>query len=317
MCPRSAFSRIETTAVNKRRALDRPSAGGQTRPGGHRVFNLGSFSGAAPISLFALVDAPAAKADQPLSAWDLYRNVIIPPSSRNVLAVGRHSVAKKRRKSPVGLAAVIAPAAVFFAAGADVYEVEPRSEADPVVEDVAPCCVEIVAAAPIAPPSAPPGAQLIKSSAPGQVESASRYRIVDVPRLLPVGVASERGLQVRTILAARSISAAFPEILNIGGVRPDALRWHPAGLALDVMIPNPGTAQGIALGNEIVAFVIKNAVRFGMQDAIWRGVYYTPNGPRGNGAGHFDHVHITTTGGGYPIGGETYTAEPPSVLLSR
>jgi hypothetical protein len=28
-------------------------------------------------------------------------------------------------------------------------------------------------------------------------------------------------------------------------------------------------------------------------------VYYTPAGPSGSGYGHFDHVHITTTGGGY------------------
>ncbi len=130
--------------------------------------------------------------------------------------------------------------------------------------------------------------------------------MVAIPELLPVGLAPERGLQVKTILASRSISMAFPEIQSIGGVRPDALRWHPAGLALDVMIPNPGTPEGIALGNEIVAYVIKNAVRFGMQDAIWRGVYYTPNGPRGSGSGHYDHVHITTTGGGYPTGGEAY-----------
>jgi hypothetical protein len=107
-------------------------------------------------------------------------------------------------------------------------------------------------------------------------------------------------------LAARSISAAFPEIQEIGGVRPDALPWHPNGLALDVTIPNAGTAEGIALGNEIVAFVLKNATRFGMQDAIWRGTYYTPNGPRASGSGHYDHVHITTTGGGYPTGEETY-----------
>jgi hypothetical protein len=137
---------------------------------------------------------------------------------------------------------------------------------------------------------------------------ASRWRVVDrdVPRLLPVGVASERGLQVKTILAARSISAAFPEIKSIGGVRPDSKRWHPAGLALDVMIPNPGTTAGIELGNEIVAFALKNASRFSLQDAIWRGTYYTPNGPQGSGYGHYDHVHITTTGGGYPMGGEIY-----------
>ena len=140
----------------------------------------------------------------------------------------------------------------------------------------------------------------------GQFVSASRLRVVELPRSLPAGVAPERGLQVKTILTARSISAVFPEIHQIGGVRPDALRWHPNGLALDVMIPNPSSPQGIALGNQIVAFVLKNATRFGMQDAIWRGIYYTPNGAQRSGAGHFDHVHITTTGGGYPTGSEMY-----------
>jgi hypothetical protein len=137
---------------------------------------------------------------------------------------------------------------------------------------------------------------------------ASRWRVVakNVPQLLHAGVAPERGLQVKTILAARSISAAFPEIKSIGGVRPDSRRWHPQGLALDVMIPNPSSAAGIALGNEIVAFALKNASRFALQDAIWRGTYYTPSGPSGSGYGHYDHVHITTHGGGYPTGGEVY-----------
>jgi hypothetical protein len=151
-----------------------------------------------------------------------------------------------------------------------------------------------------------PGSATSVSLATGPSAAASRWRVDTRSRVLPVGVAPERGLQVRTILVARSISAAFPEIHNMGGVRPDALRWHPEGLAVDVMIPNPGSAEGIALGNEIVAFVLKNATRFGMQDAIWRGTYYTPNGPTGSGYGHYDHVHITTTGGGYPTGGETY-----------
>jgi hypothetical protein len=204
------------------------------------------------------------------------------------------------------MAAVITPAAVLLAAAGDVHPLAAGGDADPVVDTVAPCCVEIVAVAPAAFSSAPSSGQSSMSSAPGQL--VSRWRVVDqgIPRLLPIGVAPEQGLQVRTILAARSISAAFPEIHNIGGVRPDALRWHPDGLALDVMIPNPGTAEGIALGNEIVAFALKNVVRFGLQDVIWRGVYYTPSGPQRTGAGHFDHIHITTNGGGYPTGRETY-----------
>jgi hypothetical protein len=205
------------------------------------------------------------------------------------------------------VAAVMGPIAVLVATGGDVHAVAARSHAEPVVEEVAACCVEVVTA-PSAFWAVPPNAPVSMNSVPGRFISASRLRVVerDIPRALPVGVAPERGLQVRTILVARTISAVFPEIHEIGGVRPDALRWHPNGLALDVMIPNPGSAQGIALGNQIVAFVLKNAVRFGIQDAIWRGTYYTPSGPRGYGAGHYDHVHITTTGGGYPTGAETY-----------
>jgi hypothetical protein len=167
-----------------------------------------------------------------------------------------------------------------------------------------PCCVEVVQGTPAGFVSALPGAQLVTAAAPAQMAVASRWRVI--PRMLAAGVAPERGLQVKTILLARSVSAVFPEIHDIGGVRPDGLRWHPNGLALDVMIPNPGSAEGIALGNKIVAYALNNAERFSLQDAIWRGVYYTPSGPQSSGAGHFDHVHLTTLGGGYPTGSEIY-----------
>jgi hypothetical protein len=231
-----------------------------------------------------------------------------------VLVVGRHALARSRRKSSSFLAAGIVPIAVLLAAVGDVYPLAAGGDANPVVSDaksaadsVASCCVEIVAAAGSATSSSPSsGAELVSSSAPNRAVSASRWRRIEIPEALPVGIAPERGLQVRTILVARSVSATFPEIHEIGGVRPDALRWHPDGLALDVMIPNPATAEGIALGNQIVAYVLKNSVRFGIQDAIWRGTYYTPSGPQSSGAGHYDHVHITTTGGGYPTGGEVF-----------
>jgi hypothetical protein len=231
-----------------------------------------------------------------------------------VLCVGKHSLASDRRKSPVGLAAAIAPVAAFFALGADVHPLAPADDVQPVVgnaakvaDPVEPCCFEVVAAEPVELASASSGGPAMVGSAPAQLVSASRWRVVDVPRLLPVGVAPEQGLQIRTILAARAISAEFPEIHEIGGVRPDPLPWHPNGLALDMMIPNPSSDEGIALGNEIVAYVLKNAKRFGMQDAIWRGVYYTPGGgAQSGGYGHYDHVHVTTTGGGYPTGDEKY-----------
>ena len=117
---------------------------------------------------------------------------------------------------------------------------------------------------------------------------------VDIPEALPVGVANEAGLQANTVLVARAISARFPQIGTIDGVRPDSKPWHPNGLAIDIMIPNPSSPEGIALGDEIKAYVMSNAGRFGMQDVIWRGTYYTPGGPSGSGYGHFDHVHVTT-----------------------
>lgn len=117
----------------------------------------------------------------------------------------------------------------------------------------------------------------------------------DIPEALPVGVASEAGLQPNTIVAARAVSAQFPQIAHIGGVRPDSKPWHPSGLAIDIMIPNPDSPEGIALGNEILSFAMSNAARFGLQDVIWRGTYYTPSGPQSSGYGHYDHVHVTTT----------------------
>ena len=204
------------------------------------------------------------------------------------------------------MAAVVASGALFFAIGGSGDAVASRERADSVA-DAAPCCLQVTATA----PTSSSWALSSVGADPGEMapaSRASRWRVVNLnaPKLLPVGVALERGLQVKTILAARSISAAFPEIKNIGGVRPDALPWHPRGLAIDVMIPNPSSAAGIALGNEIVRFAFKNADRFALQDCIWRGTYYTSRGPSGSGYGHYDHVHITTHGGGYPTGGEVY-----------
>jgi hypothetical protein len=180
--------------------------------------------------------------------------------------------------------------------------------ADKVVADVEPAGVEIVASAPAGVADTPTSVASDVGATPVQFASASRYRVYnrEAERVLPTGLAPERGLQVKTILASRSISALFPEIHNIGGVRPDALRWHPDGLALDVMIPNPSSPEGIALGYRIVSFALANAAKFDLQDCIWRGVYYTPSGAKPGGYGHFDHVHITTHGGGYPSGGEVY-----------
>lgn len=150
------------------------------------------------------------------------------------------------------------------------------------------------------PPAAPAPQDPAIVAMPGEppVEAAPppvAAAFADIPEALPVGVAYEAGLQPNSIVAARAVSARFPQIAEIGGVRPDSKPWHPSGLAIDIMIPNHNTPEGIALGDAILAFALANAGRFGLQDVIWRGTYYTPSGPAGSGYGHYDHVHITTT----------------------
>ena len=115
-------------------------------------------------------------------------------------------------------------------------------------------------------PAPPPGefaqipipteAELLAASAP--VGDAQTFQLA-----LPRGVAPEGGLQVRTIWVARAISVLFPEITTIGGYRQDPLKWHPNGLAIDVMIPNYHSAEGIELGNQIAGMALANARRWG------------------------------------------------------
>lgn len=176
----------------------------------------------------------------------------------------------------------------ILAAEAQYAALTPRQQA--VIDSAA----AVLPPAPNAPgPAGPPIAAM--PGAPTGNLAPPPAAIPDNPEGLPVGVASEAGLQPNTILAARAVSARFPQIADIDGVRPDSKPWHPSGLAIDIMIPNHDAPEGIALGNEILAFMMANAARFGLQDVIWRDTYHTPGGPRGSGYGHYDHVHVTTT----------------------
>lgn len=181
------------------------------------------------------------------------------------------------------------PAALFLVAGADVHAVTGTE----------------------VPLSAEPTVDAVDDSAP--VERATRAVHREVLQPLPASIAPETGLQVKTIFAARAISATFPEILQIGGVRGDSLRWHPDGLAIDVMIPDYGSAEGRATGDRVVAFVLENAERFDLHHVLWRQTSYArdraprPMADRGSDTqNHYDHVHIATNGGGYPTGNEIY-----------
>ncbi|CRZ14043.1 NLP/P60 family protein [Mycolicibacterium neworleansense] len=171
------------------------------------------------------------------------------------------------------------------------------------------CCAQ-------APAATPPTSQHQPAPAPAQAELVAASAPVvarDFQFSLPKGPAPEGGLQVKTIWVARAIAVMFPEITTIGGYRQDALKWHPNGLAIDVMIPNYHSEKGIELGNQIAGFALANAKRWGVLHVIWRQGFYPGIGAPswtadyGNETlNHFDHVHIATDGGGYPTGHESY-----------
>ena len=224
---------------------------------------------------------------------------IPPPAPRatKVQSVGRNVLANGRGRWLAVAVSLVVSAAMLSAQGAE----PPRSAEKPGETLASP------SPAPVGPPNAasPTQAELLAASAPVDA------RIFDLA--LPAGVTPESGLQIRTIWAARAISMMFPEITTIGGFRQDPLPWHPNGLAIDVMIPNHGSEEGIELGNQIAGLALANARRWGVLHVIWRQGFYPGIGAPswtadyGNEtANHFDHVHIATNGGGYPTGDETY-----------
>ena len=179
----------------------------------------------------------------------------------------------------------------------------------------APCCAETPVAAPASQPAPVVSTPVVAAAKQAELLVANApVAAPDFQFPLSPGVTPEDGLQVNTIWVARAISMMFfREISTIGGLRQDPLPWHPNGLAIDVMIPNHNSPEGIELGNQIAGFVLANAKRWGVLHVIWRQGFYPGVGAPswmanyGNEtANHFDHVHIATIGGGFPTGRETY-----------
>ncbi|MFC9965684.1 peptidoglycan DD-metalloendopeptidase family protein [Nocardia ignorata] len=126
---------------------------------------------------------------------------------------------------------------------------------------------------------------------------------------MPTSIGLESGLQVDAIRLARTIVQRFPQVQKIYGQRADDRPDHPSGRAIDIMIPDPSSGDGKALGDQIANFVLTNAVALRIDYLIWRQTFHGINGEfnlmedRGGAtANHMDHVHVTTLGGGYPDG---------------
>lgn len=220
--------------------------------------------------------------------------------------MGKHRLAKPRRRwsvAVVALAALPVAGVLTASTGGLPSKIAPSRVG---------CCAQLVAAASLGPSAAAVGAHYVVMTQAELVASRSSANRTPL-RALPPGPGIEQGLQIKTILAERLVSAHFPEIHNIGGVRPDYLKWHPNGQAIDVMIPNYQSPEGKELGDRIAAFALANSDRLSLNHVIWRRIIYDKNGKpslMGNlgsdDANHYTHVHIATDGGGYPTGGESY-----------
>ena len=174
--------------------------------------------------------------------------------------MSRESLAKGRGRWLAFAATIVVSAAMLYAQSTEAR-----------------CCVKTppanrhTAAASTTPRPAPADAPQIATPAEAHLLTADApVAAQNFQFVLPAGIAPENGLQVKTIWAARAISVLFPQITTIGGYRQDALKWHPNGLAIDVMIPNFRLPEGIELGNQIAGYALANAKRWGVIHVIWR-----------------------------------------------
>ena len=116
---------------------------------------------------------------------------------------------------------------------------------------------------------------------------------------LPASKGTENGMQVNAVRVMRSMSEKFPAVTTIGGLRPGDPGEHGLGRAVDVMIPNPRTADGDKLGDDIVAYLQEHKDAFHIENVIWQqrlwdGTNWSSMEDRHSDTqNHFDHVHVT------------------------
>jgi uncharacterized protein YgiM (DUF1202 family) len=123
----------------------------------------------------------------------------------------------------------------------------------------------------------------------------------------PGTYAVEKGLQPNAIRLHRASRARFPQITTYYGVRRANTPDHPAGRALDIMIPRYKTKAGRALGFEVANWARANARSLRIKYVIWDQRIWNIErdregwrfmASRGNdSANHKNHVHVTVYDG--------------------
>ncbi len=136
----------------------------------------------------------------------------------------------------------------------------------------------------------------------------AKYLVKTRPAATSPGTyAVEKGLQPNAIRLHRAVRAKFPQITTYYGVRVDTTPDHPAGRALDIMIPQHKTKTGRALGFKVAGWARTNARSLHIKYVIWDQHIWNIErdregwrfmASRGNPtANHKDHVHVTVYDG--------------------
>lgn len=125
----------------------------------------------------------------------------------------------------------------------------------------------------------------------------------------PTSSPAEHGLKPNALRGLRCVKQAFGWIRSMGGVGPRPNKSdHPAGRAVDFMIPNWNTKTGNARGWQVARWLQHHAAALRVKyiifdDHVWRAYrasagwtrYTHPNGATRNPTlRHLDHVHLST-----------------------
>ena len=136
----------------------------------------------------------------------------------------------------------------------------------------------------------------------------AKYLSVTRPTGIPTSwLTVERGLQPNAVRVHRAARSRFPSITTYYGVRRDITPDHPAGRALDMMIPRYTTTAGRTLGFQVAYWARANARSLGIKYVIWdQKIWNIERNSEGwrhmasrgsDSANHKDHVHITVFDG--------------------
>ncbi|GAB2821192.1 hypothetical protein GCM10022221_18930 [Actinocorallia aurea] len=125
-----------------------------------------------------------------------------------------------------------------------------------------------------------------------------------IQKYQPTPMVGNSGLTTRLVTLRTAILDEFGSFPMIGCLRPGDPQDHGTGRACDFMESTGGsmpTADRVQHGDEVAAWAIKNASKYGVKYVIWKQRIYDMRSPGwaamadrgGITANHYDHVHIS------------------------